>query len=336
MKHRITKFSYRLAGLLSILLSVWAVGGLLLGVQSASAVDSGPTTTGDVCMQKLFGFPVTNSNRLNCTAEDIKIAKATAVDPSSCTEGETFDLTATFQVDVTSNERYDAGFFFNIAGGANARLGTCSLSILDKTVGPALDLDGDTCGDLNAGTYEITFTIPGVLCHDSDGDGFLNLPNCTSWHSNRSTACNVATDADPETKSKCKCDDTFQVPVIVESPSGAVTKKATQAVVTYEVTVKNNSSSIDVTLTALVDSVYGNIADANNSLIESTTCATGGTIAKGGGTYTCEFTVQYDYPGTAGNHQNTVTATLRNPARPQDDTNVQGSTTINVNLNVGP
>jgi hypothetical protein len=68
-----------------------------------------------------------------------------------------------------------------------------------------------------------------VLCTDSDGDHFVNLPNWTAWHSNRVTACNTETDAIPETKSKCKCDDSFQVAVTVQSPTGAVLKKATNA-----------------------------------------------------------------------------------------------------------
>src|SRR6185369_4053048 len=138
-----------------------------------------------------------------------------------CIEGETFDLVGTFQVNVTANERYDASFFFNIAGGANARdvNGTCSESILrDPTQAdpnaPVLNLDNDVCGDLNAGSYvNITFTIPGVVCQDPDFDHFLNLPNCTSWHSNKSTGCSGFSTAQPETKSKCNCDDTFEVPV---------------------------------------------------------------------------------------------------------------------------
>jgi hypothetical protein len=35
--------------------------------------------------------------------------------------GTTFDLTATFETVVTANARYDAGFFFRIDGGSNAR-----------------------------------------------------------------------------------------------------------------------------------------------------------------------------------------------------------------------
>ncbi len=48
-------------------------------------------------MQRTFGGPtVTNSNRLNCTANDIAIARAVSASPDSCTAGDFFDLTATF------------------------------------------------------------------------------------------------------------------------------------------------------------------------------------------------------------------------------------------------
>src|SRR5438876_11947816 len=72
-----TKFWQRCTGPLPILLGVLAIGGLLLGAQPASAVNSGPTTTGtNVCLQPLFSgsAPVTNANRVGCTANDIRIS----------------------------------------------------------------------------------------------------------------------------------------------------------------------------------------------------------------------------------------------------------------------
>lgn len=90
---------------------------------------------------------------------------------------------------MTANSRYDAGFFFRIDGGSNARgdgptaAGQCSLSGLSTPPPPnplALNLDGDNSGDLNAGIYNVTFTIPGVLCEDRYNDGLLNLPSLTA------------------------------------------------------------------------------------------------------------------------------------------------------------
>ena len=48
----------------------------------------------------------------------------------------------------------------NATGHARSRNSTLAIN-------PALNLDADACGDLNAGTYtNVTFTIPNVLCQD--------------------------------------------------------------------------------------------------------------------------------------------------------------------------
>lgn len=290
-----------------VAMAVFALALPVVGARPAAAADSGPTQSGEICMQKVFGAPVANSNRLNCTANDIRLSRAISVSPDSCIEGETFNLAATFEVNVTANARYDAGFFFRIDGGSNARgdggaaSGVCSLSALDVPPAvPGLDLDPDTCGDLNAGTYRnVSFTIPGVLCQDLDGDGFLNLPNCTSWHSNQGTTCNInaAFDFDPDTKSKCVCDDTFQVPVRVETATLDVQKDVspdevpeTGGTVTYTVQVTNQAQIVSVTIATLVDSEYGDIADPSNPNVFDNTCPDlVGDVLAPLGTTSCSF-----------------------------------------------
>ncbi|MCC2665940.1 MAG: hypothetical protein K0S35_3862, partial [Geminicoccaceae bacterium] len=141
------------------LLAATATAAMCLGAQPATAQDSGPTESDDVCMQQVFGGDtVTNANRLNCTANDVRISGVARddlgeplVEPSTCIEGETFDLTATFEVEVTAATRYDLAFLFGIGGQDDARdpTGTCSLSALDPNENPGDNLDGlDTCGDL--------------------------------------------------------------------------------------------------------------------------------------------------------------------------------------------
>ena len=272
---------------LSTLVAATVMAAIFLGAHPAIALDNGPTQTGEICMQKVFGTPVANSNRLNCTANDIRISGVAEdaqgnplVNPSSCIEGSEFTLEATFEVNVTANARYDGGFFFRIDGTGTARgdgtsaSGECSLSALSPSILPALNLDGDTCGDLNAGVHKVTFTIPGVECTgvadpNNPGQKILRLPNCTSWHSNQGTACNIniAFDFDPDTKSKCVCDDNFTVPVIVETASLTVVKDASPSTVsesggtvTYSVQVTNEASFVSVELTTLTDDIYGNIA----------------------------------------------------------------------------
>jgi uncharacterized repeat protein (TIGR01451 family) len=319
-----TKFWHLLQGLLPILLGVLAVGGVLLGAQPASAQDNGPTVTGEICMQKVFGAPVTNSNRLNCTANDVRISRAISVSPDTCTRGTPFTLEGTFEIIVTANARYDAGFFFRIDGGPNARgdgstaAGKCSLSALTPGEPPSLDLDGDVCGDLNAGTYEATFTIPGVACEDTDGDGFVNLPNCTSWHSNQATVCDIsepfstadASDFRPDTKSKCVCDDTFQVPVTVEQATITVEKTASPTsvpepggTVTYTVQITNNATIESVTISTIVDDLYGDLGDASNLVVTDNTCLDLiGDVLGPKGTTSCTFKAS-----VAGSSGDTVT-----------------------------
>jgi hypothetical protein len=59
------------------LLAATATAALFLGAQPATAQEiSGPTLTGDVCLQQIFGGgdTVTGANRLNCTANDVRIS----------------------------------------------------------------------------------------------------------------------------------------------------------------------------------------------------------------------------------------------------------------------
>jgi hypothetical protein len=258
----------------------------ILSIHSVWAADTGPSVTGNVCLQQLYGTPVKQANTVNCTANDIRLSNVVSVSPASCTKGTTFDLTVTYEIDVTANARYDAGFIFRIDGGTNARGdgenagGLCSLSALTPPPplnDPALDLDGDTCGDLNSGVYQVTFTIPDVVCEDPDKDEKLNLPYCTSWHSNHSTYCDIAepfSEFDsvyfaPDTKSKCVCDDDFEVPVKVEKAELTVTKTAdpTQlpepgGQVTYTVTVKNTAVVESVVIDSIVDDIYGDLSNS--------------------------------------------------------------------------
>jgi hypothetical protein len=324
-----------------VLLSLLVLGAFAAIPHAAVAQVTldGPTYS-DGCMQTAFGTPVTNSNKLVCTANDIKLSNVTAFSPASCVSGDLFDLTATFTTVVTANSRYDAAFFFRTDGGPNARgdganaTGTCTISQLDDA-GHGLQLDGDGCYDLNSGTYPLTFTIPDVLCDDSDHDGFLNLPYCTSWHSNQGTLCSLDTpftDAKPDTKSKCVCDDNFQVPVRVVPPAGNLVKVATQAVVTYQITVHNTGSKA-ATLSGLSDSVYGDITSASNSAIQGTTCQNGGSIAASDVTpYSCSFTVLISNPGSSSAVPNIVSGTLSNS---DGSASLNGSTSVLIDLDYG-
>ena len=303
---------------------------MLSGATWTFAADNGPTQVGNICMQKIFGTPVTNSNKVNCTANDIRLSRAISVSPSSCVRGTTFDLTATFETIVTANARYDAGFFFRVDGGTNARgdgvnaTGRCSLSALrppPPTNPPALNLDGDSSGDLNAGTYNVTFTIPGVACDDSDNDRMLDLPNCTSWHSNQGTVSNIATAStfNPDTKSKCVCDDTFEVPVRVEDATISVDKVAAPTQlnepggeVTFTVTITNTSNVESIVISSIIDDPFGNKGAGPASADNNCPSLIGTTVAPGGSA-SCSF--KDDVWGNAGQTKtDTVTVTATQPS----------------------
>jgi hypothetical protein len=304
--------------------------GALLATGTANAQDpDGPSVKlEDGCMQAAYGTPVANSNKLNCTANDIRISRAVTVDPESCIEGETFDLTATFEVNVTANDRYDAGFFFRIDGGPNARgdgtnaTGDCSLSVLDPEAGsPVNDEDADSCGDLDAGVKQVTFVIPDVLCAAAPNTNLLKLPNCTSWHSNQGTACTITdplssddlTDLKPDTKAKCVCDDNFTVPVIVEDATIEVTKDPSRdsvpesgGSVTFTVTIKNLAEHVSIIIDTITDTDFGNLGTSSDP---DNTCddLIGDTLGPGA-TTSCTFTAFLS--GDADTqHENTVTVT---------------------------
>jgi hypothetical protein len=360
------------------ILAALVLGGVLGSSDIATAAVSGPTITDTdgLCMQRIFlgsdTATVASSNALNCTAEDIKIATVTSgkcvgtiadgcFSESSCIKNQTFTLDATFLVNVTSANRYDATFFFRTDGTSETQIikgqaqevgaygsgqnasGACSMSWLNPTAGaPVQNLDSDACGDLNQGSLSVNFLIPDVLCTSPD-DTNIHLPYCTSWHNNLGTVCNAADDGSdgdkfthaPDTKSKCTCGDLI-VPITVRDLAGSVAKVATQALVTYQVTVTNNSG-FATKLTALSDTIYGNIGSAATTGFESNNCpAKIGTTIADGGTAQCEFVIKHvnHTPQAADNVTNTVTATLEDASDPNNSKVLPGATTkVTIDLN---
>ena len=309
-----------------------AVGALLMAAPTRA-----DQASGDVCMGTLFTEATDGS--VGCTANDIRIARATNVSVASCIEDTRFDFTATFEVRLsgggTKQTRYDNGLYFDTNGdpeGDGARGGTCTVAVAQDGEPGFLNLDGDTCGDINAGHNplfpEISFTD--VLCADTDGDGRVNLPNCVSWRQPGSNElCDEATDAYPGSPSKCNCDDNFNIDIFVEPPDANVTKAATKACVNFHVTVSNPTLTKSLTLTGLSDDLYGDIADASNTKLCSTTCDLdpAPTIAAGG-KYECDF--EADVADSSSNQTDTITATLTSGG---DTLTRTGSDTILLDLN---
>jgi hypothetical protein len=145
-------------------------------------------------------------------------------------------FTAEFEVDLTAKERHDIGIYFATDGDGNgdgALTGGCSITSLPWAPDPPwLDLDGtndpypgtkkpsgvqDDCGDIDAehDPLFVTLTIT-TKCIDPDGNGYLNLPYCTSWRQpGANELCLGPLDAFPGSPSKCKCEGGFEIDIPV-------------------------------------------------------------------------------------------------------------------------
>jgi hypothetical protein len=339
-----TKCWHLFRGLLPILLGVWAVGGVLLGAQPASAL------TADVCMQTNY----TNHGKtqtLNCTANDVRVAEVTNIDIISggsctgsganrtctCSEGGTVTFAADYKVELTAQTRYDIGIYFGTDGDSNndgALTGACKLITIDPSNSSNfvnLDnpnntnpLPADQCGDIDDAVSpvdhnpQLLHLTLSVACQRG-ADDKLKLPNCTSWRQPGSNeACRVATDAFPGSPSKCNCQPGFTVGIFVETATIQVDKAAdpisvpeTGGDVTYTVTVTNLAQQASVTLDSLTDNPYGDITTINHDGITATTCALvtipAGNVA-GQNPYTCQFTVHVAGGDTGQQITDVVTA----------------------------
>ncbi|WP_437870099.1 DUF7507 domain-containing protein [Sorangium sp. So ce363] len=320
-----------------------ANGLLSAGLLSASLPAMAQTTVNNVCMDDLAPFGLT------CSANDISIANATNItilDDGCLFPGDTVDFEATFTVEVTAKEKFDIGLYFARDGDVNgdgALSGLCSISTLPISPDPPwLDLDHlvggvqDTCGDIRKPDHSPLFpqiTLTDVVCADQDGDGFLNLPNCTSWRQSGSNGlCTSPLQAFPGAPSKCNCDPGFNVPIPVPPATLEVVKTASptsvsepEGTVTFTVSVTNTGTdpNNDVMLNSLVDTVYGDITTPGHDGITSTTCAVPQTLVSGV-PYECTFTATV--AGNVGAETDVVTASGEdengNTVTGQDDATV--------------
>jgi hypothetical protein len=311
-------------------------------------------------MQDLAGFA------LNCTANDVQISRATVLEITDPCEypGDKTTFVADFEVVVTAKERYDIGLYFATDGDLNkdgaisqgpfpVNSGIengCSVSNIGPENADFVDLDdypttGDSCGDITKGDNPLNAPITiTAVCNDPDGDGFLNLPNCTSWRqSGANEMCGTPTDAFPGAPSKCRCDGDFQVDVPVPPAKLDVKKTAFPASVkepganvTFQVDVLN--AGIDpangVTLDKMTDSVFGNLMDGANGEITTNSCHSMDPALISGVARSCQFSGFVG--GNAGDtHYNVATASGLDQRTPPN--RIEGSDDATVTItNVNP
>ena len=259
------------------------------------------------CMEDAWRLKPGNASKdLGCTANDVRIASAGNIrgldgQPlTQCVAGTRFSFIGDFTVQASGNvERFDIGMYFGTDGDPDhtgALNGMCDVSVIESTTSSSfVQLDPsppDVCGDIN-GSHNpqvVTRTVSDVECQDSDGDGQLNLPNCTSWRqSGTNEICTGPVDAVPGTTSKCNCDDSFDVPIHVAPPEARVIKQFLDLCSTKRVgvTVINDSPVSSLVVNELIDTVYGELTVVHGDVL-STTCAQGTAIAVGA-SYQCEF-----------------------------------------------
>jgi hypothetical protein len=210
--------------------SVVLAGALLVFGLVAPSPTIAQITVDNGCMQEVAGF------NLNCTANDVRLASATNITIHDADEGcaflgDTVTFTADFEVELTAQARHDIGIYFSKDGDPNgdaAKTGLCTISTIPYEDDPPwLDLDGtnddpsgviqDLCGDIDGSHNPLfpTLTLT-VECIDDDGDGFLDLPYCTSWRQpGANDLCTTPLDAFPGAPSKCRCDENFNVEILV-------------------------------------------------------------------------------------------------------------------------
>jgi len=295
-------------------LALSGIGALALAALSLAT--AGPVRAAGTCIQDKA------DKSLVCTANDVRIASAENIrdlrgNPiSSCISGQTFSFIADFRVQTGATARYDVGLFFATDGDPNydgARSGVCGVNRIDPkdtTTGLGsvnyVNLDGDGCGDINTSHNPqiVSVRVDNVVCQDSDADGLLNLPNCTSWAQNSGNICNTADNTVPGSPSKCACDIAFNIAIRVELGTIGVTKDASPASLpepggefTFTVGATNSAQFTSVALDRICDNHYGTVkkvataADCTaGSLgtINSTDCSLPQTLGPGD-SYSCSF-----------------------------------------------
>ena len=164
---------------------------------------------------------------LVCTANDINLASVSdiviAPDDDGCTgAGDTVTFSAKFTFDLTAQARYDLGMWFGTRGQVSARTGTCTV-FTPPPGDPAVDLDGDKCGDIDAAHDPLILELELTVDCVAGAGNKLALPYCGSWRQKGKGSkyeCNEPIMAYPGTPSKCKCDDEFTVDIDVPTSGG--------------------------------------------------------------------------------------------------------------------
>ena len=228
-------------------------GGLLIGLPQ--------TTSAQTCLQDEYNK--VNKQKLNCTANDVRIAQVTNIrDPltgqtlTTCFQGSTFNFLADFEILTTSSQaRENIGLYIATNSTTQAQTGACDDNIISSVNSDnyhETDPPPDNCGDTSsgdssatfgAGAERVTLEIDNFMCTAPAGSSTLVLPNCTSWQIPGGTIQCVSTlqngvfpyplngpggtpTAIPGSPSKCNC-SVISIPITPVTASAIVQKACT-------------------------------------------------------------------------------------------------------------
>lgn len=243
--------------------------------------------------------------------------------------GDTTQFSTTFIFELSAQERYDVGAYFETALDSakdGALTGHCAIITLpedetaftrpDGSTGNFVDLDtnckggkcpqpDDLCGDIDNANNPIYYDMKGAktvgytitaTCIDDNNDGLLDLPSCTSWRqSGANEVCTDGNDAFPGSPSKCNCDPDFGIPIDIPPATIKVDKVASPT----EIFESVNGTDVKFTVTVTNQSPFAEVT--LNSLIDNPY----GDITQVGGSITatdCKAVTIYALNDTDPNH----------------------------------
>lgn len=199
-----------------------------------------------------------NAN-LSCTSNDIKINDVSQMTEgeggqpqiATCNEGDLGDADIKLTTQLNANARYDVLTWFGTAGNdpRGATTGDCHVSSLpdDPASTFILDIDGDSCLDVNTSTdpveqymFQVPFTCVDDVSLDINGD-VVNVPDgeadvfaLVTWFQNNSLNCGTGGGESMEPGVNPKCDISLLLGLniqIITNPSIQIVKTpATQDV----------------------------------------------------------------------------------------------------------
>jgi uncharacterized repeat protein (TIGR01451 family) len=253
----------------------------------------------------------------SCTSNDVRVAQAdiisfsfdgvdfttyTGQEVTCAVDQPIFVKVAAHLEETATSARSDIGIYIGL-NGSNGRTGTCNHYNLvapaqGTTVGGVTNIDGDKCGDMNAGgttNPPVELGIIDAICQSTGGSDLLHIGSCLTWTVPGSDQVCPQGDVEspngfrwgtaPSAKSKCNCAG-FDLPItVVRTPNVALTKTADAASVSagsqigFTVTVANTGPAAATDL-VVTDTLPGGTGVSWS--IETNPVPTGWALVTGG------------------------------------------------------